>query len=95
MRSVVLRLGDNMREVAVTEGDKVEAQINYPYGERYTTAYESFLDKRFPAFKLKENDSRTAMFTGLQRVLDGETSPKARALGYGLNLWSKKWQKWS
>jgi L-arabinose isomerase len=27
MRSVVLRLGDNMREVAVTEGDKVEAQI--------------------------------------------------------------------
>jgi L-arabinose isomerase len=25
--SVVLRLGDNMREVAVTEGDKVEAQI--------------------------------------------------------------------
>ena len=27
MNSVVLRLGDNMREVAVTEGDKVEAQI--------------------------------------------------------------------
>ena len=27
MSSVVLRLGDNMREVAVTEGDKVEAQI--------------------------------------------------------------------
>ena len=27
MDSVVLRLGDNMREVAVTEGDKVEAQI--------------------------------------------------------------------
>ena len=27
MTSVVLRLGDNMREVAVTEGDKVEAQI--------------------------------------------------------------------
>ncbi|MDR0643015.1 MAG: L-arabinose isomerase [Treponema sp.] len=29
MRSVVLRLGDNMREVAVTEGDKVEAQIQF------------------------------------------------------------------
>jgi L-arabinose isomerase len=29
MRSVVLRLGDNMREVAVTEGDKVEAQIKF------------------------------------------------------------------
>jgi len=27
--SVVLRLGDNMREVAVTEGDKVEAQIRF------------------------------------------------------------------
>ena len=27
MNKVVLRLGDNMREVAVTEGDKVEAQI--------------------------------------------------------------------
>ena len=27
MESVVLRLGDNMREVAVTEGDKVEGQI--------------------------------------------------------------------
>ena len=29
MESVVLRLGDNMREVAVTEGDKVEAQIKF------------------------------------------------------------------
>jgi L-arabinose isomerase len=29
MSSVVLRLGDNMREVAVTEGDKVEAQIQF------------------------------------------------------------------
>jgi L-arabinose isomerase len=28
-RSVVMRLGDNMREVAVTEGDKVEAQIQF------------------------------------------------------------------
>ncbi|MDR0502978.1 MAG: L-arabinose isomerase [Treponema sp.] len=27
--SVVIRLGDNMREVAVTEGDKVEAQIKF------------------------------------------------------------------
>jgi L-arabinose isomerase len=27
--SVVLRVGDNMREVAVTEGDKVEAQIKF------------------------------------------------------------------
>jgi L-arabinose isomerase len=27
--AVVLRLGDNMREVAVTEGDKVEAQIRF------------------------------------------------------------------
>lgn len=29
MDSVALRLGDNMREVAVTEGDKVEAQIKF------------------------------------------------------------------
>ncbi|MDR3192557.1 MAG: L-arabinose isomerase [Treponema sp.] len=29
MNSVLLRLGDNMREVAVTEGDKVEAQIKF------------------------------------------------------------------
>jgi L-arabinose isomerase len=29
MSSVVLRLGDNMREVAVTEGDKVEAQVKF------------------------------------------------------------------
>jgi len=29
MDSVVMRLGDNMREVAVTEGDKVEAQIKF------------------------------------------------------------------
>jgi L-arabinose isomerase len=29
IHSVVLRLGDNMREVAVTEGDKVEAQIKF------------------------------------------------------------------
>ncbi|MDR1929435.1 MAG: L-arabinose isomerase [Treponema sp.] len=29
LNSVVLRLGDNMREVAVTEGDKVEAQIKF------------------------------------------------------------------
>ena len=29
MDSVVLRLGDNMREVAVTEGDKTEAQIKF------------------------------------------------------------------
>jgi L-arabinose isomerase len=29
MYSVVLRLGDNMREVAVTEGDKVDAQIKF------------------------------------------------------------------
>jgi L-arabinose isomerase len=28
-RSVVMRLGDNMREVAVTEGDKVEAQVKF------------------------------------------------------------------
>jgi len=29
MDSTVMRLGDNMREVAVTEGDKVEAQIKF------------------------------------------------------------------
>jgi len=29
MDSVVMRFGDNMREVAVTEGDKVEAQIKF------------------------------------------------------------------
>jgi L-arabinose isomerase len=29
MESVVVRFGDNMREVAVTEGDKVEAQIKF------------------------------------------------------------------
>jgi L-arabinose isomerase len=29
IESVVLRLGDNMREVAVTEGDKVDAQIKF------------------------------------------------------------------
>jgi L-arabinose isomerase len=29
LASVVLRLGDNMREVAVTEGDKVEGQIKF------------------------------------------------------------------
>jgi L-arabinose isomerase len=29
MVSVALRLGDNMREVAVTEGDKVEAQVKF------------------------------------------------------------------
>jgi L-arabinose isomerase len=29
MTSVVVRFGDNMREVAVTEGDKVEAQIKF------------------------------------------------------------------
>ena len=29
MTSVVMRFGDNMREVAVTEGDKVEAQIRF------------------------------------------------------------------
>jgi len=29
MNSVVMRIGDNMREVAVTEGDKVEAQIKF------------------------------------------------------------------
>jgi len=29
MNKTVLRLGDNMREVAVTEGDKVEAQIKF------------------------------------------------------------------
>jgi len=29
MNKVVLRLGDNMREVAVTEGDKVEAQLKF------------------------------------------------------------------
>jgi L-arabinose isomerase len=29
LSSTVLRLGDNMREVAVTEGDKVEAQIKF------------------------------------------------------------------
>ena len=28
-RSVVMRIGDNMREVAVTEGDKVEAQVKF------------------------------------------------------------------
>jgi L-arabinose isomerase len=27
----VARFGDNMREVAVTEGDKVEAQIKFGY----------------------------------------------------------------
>ncbi|MDR0496858.1 MAG: L-arabinose isomerase, partial [Treponema sp.] len=31
MNSVVLRLGDNMREVAVTEGDKVEAQVKFSW----------------------------------------------------------------
>ena len=29
LSSVVMRLGDNMREVAVTEGDKVEAQVQF------------------------------------------------------------------
>ena len=29
MNSVVLRIGDNMREVAVTDGDKVEAQVRF------------------------------------------------------------------
>ncbi|GHU23852.1 L-arabinose isomerase [Spirochaetia bacterium] len=54
-RSVVLRLGDNMREVAVTEGDKVEAQIKFGWqvntwgigdlAERYTSVSDSAAEK--------------------------------------------------
>ena len=30
----VMRIADNMRNVAVTEGDKVEAQIKFGWGDR-------------------------------------------------------------
>ena len=31
----IARFGDNMREVAVTEGDKVEAQIKFGWSVNY------------------------------------------------------------
>ncbi|MDR3161778.1 MAG: L-arabinose isomerase [Spirochaetaceae bacterium] len=48
-RSVVLRLGDNMREVAVTEGDKVEAQIKF--GWQVNTWGIGDLAERFKAVR--------------------------------------------
>jgi len=54
MESSVLRLGDNMREVAVTEGDKVEAQIKF--GWQVNTWGIGELASRYA--KIKEEDAQ-------------------------------------
>ena len=61
MESVILRLGDNMREVAVTEGDKLEAQIKFGWqvntwgigdlAERYAKVSDSSAESLFNEYK--------------------------------------------
>ena len=55
-RSIVLRLGDNMREVAVTEGDKVEAQIKF--GWQVNTWGIGDLVERFKAVSPEDAEKR-------------------------------------
>ncbi|MDR2211816.1 MAG: L-arabinose isomerase [Spirochaetaceae bacterium] len=58
--SVVLRLGDNMREVAVTEGDKVEAQIKF--GWQVNTWGIGDLAERFRAVSDGDAEKLTAEY---------------------------------
>jgi len=72
----IARFGDNMREVAVTEGDKVEAQIRFGYsvsgygiGElvsRINAIGESEIDKRVEEYEDKYLVAKEAQKTGDQ-----------------------------
>lgn len=42
----VMRIADNMRNVAVTEGDKVEAQIKFGWGSRCLSGKRDHRDGR-------------------------------------------------
>jgi len=63
MDKVVLRLGDNMREVAVTEGDKVEAQVKL--GWQINTWGIGDLAARY----VKVNDAQAEKLAGEYAVL--------------------------
>ncbi|MDR2343236.1 MAG: L-arabinose isomerase [Spirochaetaceae bacterium] len=65
-RSVVMRIGDNMREVAVTEGDKVEAQIRL--GWQVNTWAGGELAERFRAVSDKEAEDRVAEYAGVYEI---------------------------
>ena len=66
MDSVVLRLGDNMREVAVTEGDKVDAQINF--GWQINTWGIGELSSRYAKISDEDAEKLTAEFTSLYEL---------------------------
>jgi len=72
--SKIARFGDNMREVAVTEGDKVEAQIRFGYSvngygigdlvARINSISEADIDHRIEEYEDKYIVSRDALKTG-------------------------------
>ena len=74
--SVVLRLGDNMREVAVTEGDKVEAQIKF--GWQVNTWGIGDLAERFKAVSDADAEKAVGEYEAAY-----EFAPELREAGKG------------
>ncbi|MDR1956261.1 MAG: L-arabinose isomerase [Treponema sp.] len=78
IHSTVLRLGDNMREVAVTEGDKVEAQIKF--GWQVNTWGIGDLAERFQRVNPEETERRiTAYESAYELAPELRNSGKARS----------------
>jgi L-arabinose isomerase len=84
MSAAVLRLGDNMREVAVTEGDKVEAQIKFGWqvntwgigdlAEQYQTVSDGEADKL-----VKEYEASYELAPELRNPGKGRTAVREQA----------------
>ncbi|MCL1909015.1 MAG: L-arabinose isomerase [Holophagaceae bacterium] len=73
--SVVLRIGDNMREVAVTEGDKVEAQIKF--GWQVNTWGVGELASRYSQVSDGKAEKLFEEYSSTYELAKGLTSPGA------------------
>jgi L-arabinose isomerase len=71
--SVALRLGDNMREVAVTEGDKVEAQVKF--GWQINTWGIGDLARRYEAVDSGAAEKLTGEYAGRYELAAGLEKP--------------------
>lgn len=70
----VARFGDNMREVAVTEGDKVEAQKKFGFSVNGYGIGD--LAKRIRDVSAKQTDEMVKMYKKLYRIINFEKSKK-------------------
>jgi len=76
MNSVVMRIGDNMREVAVTEGDKVEAQIKF--GWQVNTWGIGDLAARYAKIKDTAADKLAEEYASLYKLAPDLIQPGAK-----------------